>query len=107
MACHVEMMDFGALSYFLGIEVASCPRGYFLSQFKYTMDVIEHAFLIDTKTVDSPLESNVHYLLSDGIPLTDHTLHIPLLDVWFISLSHIPILFILFTLSDSLCQLLL
>ncbi|XP_022889216.1 uncharacterized protein LOC111404675 [Olea europaea var. sylvestris] len=39
------------------------------------MDVIERARLTDTKTVDTPLESNARYSSSEVIPLTDPTLY--------------------------------
>ncbi|XP_022867077.1 uncharacterized protein LOC111386830 [Olea europaea var. sylvestris] len=75
LACRFEMKDLGTLSYFLGIEVASSPRGYLISQSKYIMDVIERAHLTDNKSVDTPLESNARYSSSDGVPLTDPTLY--------------------------------
>ncbi|XP_022857468.1 uncharacterized protein LOC111378488 [Olea europaea var. sylvestris] len=75
LACRFEMKDLGPLSYFLGIEVASSPRGYLISQSKYTMDVIERVHLTDIKTIDTPLESNARYSSSDDIPLTDPTLY--------------------------------
>ncbi|XP_022873095.1 uncharacterized protein LOC111392041 [Olea europaea var. sylvestris] len=69
------MKDLGTLSCFLGIKVASSPSGYLISQSKYPMDVIEHAYLTDIKTVDTPLESNAQYSSSDGGPLTNLTLY--------------------------------
>ncbi|XP_022857990.1 uncharacterized protein LOC111378929 [Olea europaea var. sylvestris] len=75
LACRFEMKDLGTLSYFLGTEVASSPRGYLISQSKYTMDVIERARLIDNKSADTLLESNARYSSSDGVPLTDLTLY--------------------------------
>ncbi|XP_022853643.1 uncharacterized protein LOC111375086 [Olea europaea var. sylvestris] len=38
------------------------------------MDVIELPRLTDTKTADTPLESNAQYSPSEGVPLTDPTL---------------------------------
>lgn len=74
-ARHFEMKDWGTLSYFLGIKVASSPRGYLFSQSKYTMDVIERARLTDTKIVDTLLESKARYSSSDGVPLPYPTLY--------------------------------
>ncbi|XP_028096794.1 uncharacterized protein LOC114296671 [Camellia sinensis] len=44
------MKDLGPLWYFLGIDVSSSPKGYFLSQAKCANEVIHHAGLTDTKS---------------------------------------------------------
>ncbi|XP_058734234.1 uncharacterized mitochondrial protein AtMg00810-like [Vicia villosa] len=69
------MKDLGTLRYFLGIEVAYSPRGYFLSQSKYIASILEQTHLSDTIIADSPLELNVKYASSDGVPLPDPTLY--------------------------------
>jgi len=75
VARQFEMNDLGYIRYFLGIEVASSPRGYLLSQSKHVADILEQARLTDNKTVNTPIEVNRRYSSSDGLPLTDPTLY--------------------------------
>ncbi|XP_028088676.1 uncharacterized protein LOC114289208 [Camellia sinensis] len=69
------MKDLGPLQYFLGIEVASSPKGYFLSQVKYANEVIHHVGLTDTKVFDTPTKLNVKLNSTDGVPLDDLILY--------------------------------
>jgi hypothetical protein len=43
-----EMKDLGTLSYFIGLEVTSSNDGYYLSQAKYTFDLLSRASLTDS-----------------------------------------------------------
>lgn len=67
---HFAMTDLGLLGYFLGIEVASSPKEYLLCQSKYAADK-----LTDSRTVETPLELNVHNSATDGYSLSDPTLY--------------------------------
>ena len=70
-----KMKDVGPLNYFLGLEVSSSIDGYYLTQVKYTSDLISRASITDSKIVDTPIEYN--YLLNshDGEQLSDATLY--------------------------------
>ena len=57
------MKDLGPLNYFLGLEVSSSADGYYLTQAKYTSDLISRASIIDSKIVDIPIEYNCRSIL--------------------------------------------
>jgi hypothetical protein len=70
LATQFEMKDLGYFRYFLGIEVASSPRGYLLSQLKYVADILELARLTDNKIVDTLIKVNAKYFSFDDLPLS-------------------------------------
>ena len=53
-----EMKDLGPFNYFLGLEVSSSADGYYLTQAKYTYDLISQASITDSKIVDTLIEYN-------------------------------------------------
>ncbi|KAL2940785.1 Retrovirus-related Pol polyprotein from transposon TNT 1-94 [Bienertia sinuspersici] len=63
-----QLKDMGPLKYFLGIECARSTNGMFLSQRKYTLDILRDAGLLGSKPVDTPLPQN-HGLAADSGPL--------------------------------------
>ncbi|CAM8957965.1 unnamed protein product [Rhodiola kirilowii] len=67
------MKDLGPNRYFLGIEFSSTPEGFFLSQDKYIRDLLDRASLSDKRTINTPMELNVHLRPTDGEPLEDPT----------------------------------
>ena len=69
-----EMKDLGPLNYFLGLEVSSSTDGYYLTQAKYTSDLISRASINDSKIVDTPIEYNCHLNSHDSESLSDATL---------------------------------
>uniref|UniRef100_A0A2N9J4I5 Uncharacterized protein n=1 Tax=Fagus sylvatica TaxID=28930 RepID=A0A2N9J4I5_FAGSY len=70
-----EMKDLGHLSYFLGLEITSSDDGFFLTQAKYTSDLLSRAGLTDHKIVDTSIELNAHLTPSSGELLPDPTLY--------------------------------
>ena len=88
LARQFEMTDLGSLRYFMGIEVAYSPRGYFFSQSKYVADIVERARFTNNKTINTLIEVNIRHSSSDGVPLLDPTLYRTiLLGAWYIYLT--------------------
>ena len=59
-----KLKDLGALKYFIGIEVARSPKGLFLCQPKYTLDILTETGMLGAKTSSFPMEQN-HKLSAD------------------------------------------
>jgi hypothetical protein len=51
-----EIKDLGALTYFLGIEICRTDNGLFLSQRKYTLDLLTETGMLGCKPASTPLE---------------------------------------------------
>ena len=69
------MKDLSPLNYFLGLEVSSSANGYYLTQVKYTSDLISRASITDSKIVDTPIEYNYRLNSHDGKSLSNATLY--------------------------------
>ena len=69
------MKDLSPLNYFLGLEVSSFAYGYYITQAKYTSDLISRASIIDSKIVDTPIEYNCRLNSHDGESLSEATLY--------------------------------
>ncbi|WJZ85271.1 hypothetical protein VitviT2T_004816 [Vitis vinifera] len=70
-----EMKDLGHLNYFLGLEITHSTDGLYITQAKYASDLLSQAGLTDSKTVDTPVELNVHLTPSGGKPLSNPSLY--------------------------------
>ena len=62
------MKDLGYLSYFLGLEITHSIDGLYITQVKYASKLLSRAGLIDSKTVDTPVELIAHLTPSGGKP---------------------------------------
>ena len=70
-----EMKDLGHLSYFLGLEITHSKDGLYITQAKYALELLSRAKLIDSKTVDTPVELNAHLTPIGGKPLSNPSLY--------------------------------
>ena len=64
-----EIKDLGRLKYFLGIEIAHSTKGLFISQRKYTVDLLKETEKLGSKPVSTPIDSNCKLNFEDGEPL--------------------------------------
>jgi hypothetical protein len=50
-----EMKDLGLMHYFLGLEVWQKPNEVFLSQGKYTVEILQRFRMMDCKSMATPM----------------------------------------------------
>jgi len=75
------MKDLGNLNYFLGLEFTHFATDIFLSQLKYTRDLLLRANLLDSKPVATPMIVSQH-LTADGSPFHSPTTYCSLVGVF-------------------------
>ncbi|KAJ4797516.1 Retroelement pol polyprotein-like [Rhynchospora pubera] len=66
-----HMKDLGPLKYFLGIEIARSSTGLFLSQRKYTLDILAECGVLGAKPAITPLEQNHNLSKATGVLFKD------------------------------------
>ena len=87
-----EMKDLGLMHYFLGLEVWQRSDGIFLSQGKYTVDVLRRSKMMDCKSMASPMVTNLkklHDTTSRSDPV-DPTMHRQLIGLLLYPVHTIP-----------------
>ena len=55
----------------MGIEITQSNHGIVISQRKYALDLLEETELLNSKSVETPMDPNVKLLPSQGEPLSD------------------------------------
>jgi hypothetical protein len=66
-----DIKDLGYLKYFLGIEVAFSRKGLFISQRKYTLDLLKETGKLGCKPASTPIDTKHKLNTEDGEPLED------------------------------------
>lgn len=72
---HFAVKDLGALHYFLGLEVSWSPAGLTLTQYKYSLDLLRRAGMLQCKHATTPMSATDWLSALDGalLPLDDAT----------------------------------
>ena len=70
-----EMTDLGLMHYCLGIEVLQKPDYIFISQSKYTGEILKAFGMTECKSVGTPMEVELKLSKEDASPLVDERLY--------------------------------
>ncbi|XP_031474726.1 uncharacterized mitochondrial protein AtMg00810-like [Nymphaea colorata] len=102
---HFKMKDLGIVKYFLGLELARSKKGIFLSQRKYTCDVLDEVGLINAKPVEVPMEHRKDLSVDGGELLKDPTAYRRLVGrLIYLTITRPDITFAVHTLSRYMQQ---
>ena len=75
LSSEFAMKDLGQLSYFLGIAVTHHASGWFLSQKKYAMEIIDRAGMSSCKSSPTPVDTKPKLSATSSTPFEDPTLY--------------------------------
>jgi hypothetical protein len=69
------MSMIGELTFFLGFQVKQIREGIFISQKKYTKDLLKRFKIDECKPIKTPMPSNEHLDLDEGGKSVNQTLY--------------------------------
>jgi hypothetical protein len=69
------MKDLGLMHYFLGLEVWQSPERIFLNQGKYVVEILKIFDLFECKSMNTPMEAKLKFLVNTSSKLIDATLY--------------------------------
>nr|CAN80686.1 hypothetical protein VITISV_033813 [Vitis vinifera] len=69
LSSEFSLKDLGSLHYFLGLEVKYLPNGLFVSQTKYTRDLLEHTKMMECTYINTPMALKSIITPSDEQPI--------------------------------------
>jgi superfamily I DNA and/or RNA helicase len=70
-----EMKDLGLMHYFLGLEVWQSLKKIFLNQGKYAIEILKRFHMLECKSMNKPMETNLKLLVGTSSELVDATLY--------------------------------
>nr|GEZ94248.1 putative ribonuclease H-like domain-containing protein [Tanacetum cinerariifolium] len=71
-----EMKDLGNLKYFLGIEILRSPKGIFICQKKYILDLLAEIGMINCKLADTSMMVNQKLFIEKKAKLADRNMYL-------------------------------
>ena len=86
MHCQFAMKELGNVSYFWGVSVHTTPSGFFLSQHKYAVEVLQKACMLDCKPYSSLISAKVSFSPEDSAPYPNDALYRSLVGLFSIGL---------------------
>jgi hypothetical protein len=75
LAAEFEMKDLGLMHYFLGLEVWQSPERIFLNQGKYAVEILKRFDMLESKSMNTPMETKLKLLVDTSSELIDATLY--------------------------------
>jgi hypothetical protein len=69
------MKDLGLMHYFLGLEVWQSPEKIFLKQGKYAVEILKRFYILECKSMNTPMETKLKLLVDTSLELVDATLY--------------------------------
>jgi hypothetical protein len=73
------MKDLGPMHYFLGLEVWQSPYNIFLNKGKYAIEILKRFDMLECKSMNTPMETNLKLLVDTSSELVDATLYIQII----------------------------
>lgn len=73
LSIHFHMKDLGSLRYFLGLEIDKSDQGFFVSQKKYTLDLLKEFDMHTASPLKVPLDVHLKLTPEKGNSLSDPT----------------------------------
>ncbi|XP_062187973.1 uncharacterized mitochondrial protein AtMg00810-like [Phragmites australis] len=65
------LKDLGPVHHFLGIHVTRIPHGFFLSQWSYVKDLLQHTGMFHYNPVLTPVDRKPKLSATTGLPVAD------------------------------------
>jgi hypothetical protein len=75
LVAEFEMKDLGLMHYFLGLEIWQSPKRIFLNQGKYAIEILKRFDMLECKSMNTPMETNLKLLVDSSSELIDATLY--------------------------------